>query len=179
MPRLKPTFLVLPFLGIHSYLQEEASAYAPGLRLGSLIGGRLSDRFSLNGELILDFSNLRDDSFAFRERAYHFIFSPLFEVAAGPVQLAFGPKLGVFLLHTEQASGDLIVAGDRQGYSAGLNGGFFLPVSAHTSVGALLSFDFMGANQGCTLAIGPGATSCGSEAAHGGKVLGLTGGVLF
>jgi len=177
-PGVQRRVLVLPFLGIHSYAQEEASAYSPGLRFGSLLGGRLNQLLSLNGEVIVDFSNVRSASVEFSERAYHFVFSPLVDVAAGPVQLVFGPKLGLFVLRTEQSQGDIVTTSDLIGFSAGLNGGIFFPVAARSSIGVLLSFDFAGANQSCNLVPGPGA-SCGSEAAHGGKVLGLTGGLLF
>jgi len=175
-------FLALPFVGIHSYAQEEASAYSPGVRFGSVLGGRVTQRLSLNGEVIVDISNVRGASADFSERAYHFVFSPLLDVAAGPVQLVFGPKLGIFVLSTAQRGGKVIVTSDVIGFSAGLNGGLFLPVSAHTSIGVLLSFDFAGANQSCVFVPGQSValvSPCGSEAAHGGKVLGLTGGVLF
>jgi hypothetical protein len=176
---VKRGFLALPFIGIHSYTQEEASAYMPGLRFGSLLGGRVSDRLSVNGELIVDFSNVRNASSSFSETAYHVVFSPLLDFAAGPLQLVVGPKLGIFLLRGEQNDTGVTFSSEKQGWSAGLNGGLFIPVSAHTSVGVLLSFDFAGANQGCLLAPGGGGGGCGSAAALGGKVLGLTGGVLF
>jgi hypothetical protein len=105
-------------------------------------------------------------------------FNPMIELPAGPVILIVGAKLGVFLLLTEQANADLVVSDDTIGFSAGFDGGVFVPVSAHTSIGVLLSFDWAGANQGCLGAPGQG-TSCGSPAASAAKLLGLSGGVLF
>jgi len=176
--RVKRRFRALPFLGIHSYQHQEASGYAPGLRLGTLLGGRISDFVSLNGELTLDVSNPRADEAAFQEWAFRVAFSPMIELPAGPVALIFGAKLGVFLLRTEQINVDLIVSSELMGFSAGFDGGVFVPVSAHTSIGVLLSFDWAGANQGCLGAPAEGS-SCGSPAAHGAKLLGLSGGVLF
>lgn len=175
--RVKRGFLALPFVGLHSYAHADASAYAPGLRVGSLFGGRVGDHWSLNGELMIDFSNVPDASVAFSERAYYFLFSPLYDVAAGPVQLVFGPKLGIFVLRTEDG-GDVVRSTEVQGWSAGLNAGVFVPVFSRMSIGGLLSFDFAGANQGCLAALSPSNT-CGSPAAHGAKILGLTGGILF
>lgn len=100
--RVKPRFLALPFLGIHSYQHQEASAYAPGLRLGTLLGGRISDVVSLNGELTLDFSNPRAAAASFQERAFRVAFNPMIEVPAGPVALMFGAKLGAFLVSNER-----------------------------------------------------------------------------
>ena len=177
--RVKRGFLLLPFVGVHTYVNEEASAYQPGLRFGALAGGRLSNLFSLNGELIFDFSNVRGVSSSFHERAYHFVFSPLLDVAAGAVQLVVGPKLGIFLLRTEESDFALTVASEVSGVSAGVNGGLFIPVSVHTSIGVLLSFDLIGANRSCVIGAGGGGGSCGSPAAQNPKVLGMTAGILF
>ena len=175
---MKRRFRALPFLGIHSYQHKEASGYAPGLRLGTLLGGRLSDVVSLNGELTLDFSNPRADPATFQQWAFRVAFNPMIELRAGPVAFIVGAKVGVFVLDTERASGDLVVSSELMGFSAGFDGGVFVPVSAHTSIGVLLSFDWAGANQGC-LGAPAGGSSCGSPAAHGAKLLGLSGGVLF
>ena len=119
--RVKRGVLFLPFLGVHSYVHEEANAYQPGLRFGAMIGGRTSDLVSLNGELILDFSNVQGVQSTFSERAYHFVFSPLFDFAAGAVQLVLGPKLGVFVLSYEHLEGDISSSTELTGFSAGVN----------------------------------------------------------
>jgi hypothetical protein len=178
---VKRGVLFLPFLGVHSYVHEEANAYQPGLRFGAFLGGRTSDLVSLNGEVILDFSNVQGVQSTFSERAYHFVFSPLFDFAAGAVQLVVGPKLGIFVLSYEHLEGDISSSTELTGFSIGLNAGLFLPVSAHTSVGVLLSFDLAGANRSCVLGtgFGGGGEYCGSPAAQNPKILGMTGGVLF
>jgi hypothetical protein len=53
-PRTKRGFVLLPYLGLHSYQNQEAHAYRPGLRIGSFIGARVSERLSISGELTID-----------------------------------------------------------------------------------------------------------------------------
>jgi hypothetical protein len=173
--QVKRSFLALPFVGVHSYRNEEARGYGPGLRLGTLLGGRFSDFVSLNAAVMIDFSNPRAAPAALEERAYHLALNPIIDVPAGAVEVIIGFKLGVFFLQTEQASGDIVVASDVTGFSVGLDGGLFVPVSVHTSVGLLLSFDLMGGDSTCVQGSGGGA-SCSPSTSN---VLGLSGGVLF
>lgn len=184
-PRLKRTFLALPFFGFHSYQHTEANGYAPGVRVGALLGGRLNDVFSLNSWLSADFSNLRTPVEPFHERAIHAAFNPMIELPAGRLELIFGAKLGVYLLHSERPAPGFLVGdatavsvSDMNGLIAGLEAGVFVPVTAHTSVGLLLSFDLIGVNRGCLLAAN-GGSECGPPLAQNPRVLGITGGVLF
>ena len=51
-------FMALPYLGTHSYQTAANAAYFPGLRIGGLVGGRVSEMLSLNWELTFDISNI-------------------------------------------------------------------------------------------------------------------------
>jgi hypothetical protein len=182
-PRLKRRFLALPFVGIHSYQHAEANAYAPGPRVGTLLGARVNDVFSLNGLLSVDFSNLRTPDESFHERTIHAAFNPMIQLPAGRTELVFGAKLGVYFLHSERPVivppvGDAGVpaVSNMNGYIAGLEAGVFVPVTPRTSAGLLLSFDLIGVNRGCLEASG---SECGPPLAQNPKVLGITGGVLF
>jgi hypothetical protein len=56
--RPAPTgFLALPYVGINSFSGEGTSGIDPGLRLGALLGGRVSEIFSANGEITFDVMN--------------------------------------------------------------------------------------------------------------------------
>jgi hypothetical protein len=174
---VKRRFLALPFVGVHSYRNEEAWGYGPGLRFGTVLGGRFSDMVSLNAEVLIDFSNPRVAPAPPQERAFHVAFKPMVDIPAGAVEVVFGFKLGVFLLRSEQAAGDLVVAGDTTGISAGLDGGLFIPVSVQTSVGLLISYDLMGGSSTCVVGSGgAGGASCGPATS---QALGLSAGVLF
>ena len=54
-PRQKRGFLAMPYVGMHSFQHQEASAFGPGLRVGTFIGGRINDICSLNAELIVGY----------------------------------------------------------------------------------------------------------------------------
>src|SRR5437868_1046483 len=55
---LKRRFFAMPFAGVHSYQHSEASHYDPGARVGALLGGRIGDVASLNGEIAVNVSNV-------------------------------------------------------------------------------------------------------------------------
>jgi hypothetical protein len=174
--RRKRGFLMLPYLGLHSYVNQEASAYGPGLRIGSLFGGRIGELFSINGELTLDRANV-DSVVNIRQWFYRTSLSPLIHLPAGPVEVSLGPKLGIYSVSTNYSDTGATIESASSGYTTGLNAGVFAPLSPRTSIGGLLSFDLMWSNRTCAGSFG-GTTQCGSTTDVG-NVLGLTGGVLF
>ena len=170
----------MPYIGTHSYQHASASAYDPGLRLGALIGGRITDIVSIGGELTFDASN-RDDvpsGTDYREWTFNLTFSPMVQIPAGPVEIVLGPKLGLFVIEMEQTQPGDSVESSVTGWLAGVNAGLFVPVSPTTSLGLLVSYGFMWADQVCTRASGLGEI-CGSVDSDAAKVLGLTGAALF
>ena len=154
-------FLAIPYLGIHSYQNQEASAYDPGARVGALIGAR-GDVLSFNVEVTVDFSNIHRSAsgFSYQEHAYDIAFSPLFLASAGRLELAIGPKVGVFMIDTTVKDAGGSYGYSASGYVAGVNGGVFMPLSPRASLGILLSFKRMWMSGGCAhRACGAGATS--------------------
>ncbi|HMF40535.1 MAG TPA: hypothetical protein VKQ32_07570 [Polyangia bacterium] len=176
--RRKRRFLALPFLGLHSYQNGGASAYHPGLRIGALLGGRVGDFVSLNGELSIDVSNVPDAP-DYQERDFDFAFSPLFELAAGPLEVALGPKVGLFGIETQLPAPALMTSENVIGYLAGINAGLFWPITPRNALGLLASFDLKWiADPKClTLA---GQTQCTTVAGSARpKVFSLTAAALF
>ena len=78
-------FLLMPFIGIQSD-QNDNSGTGPGLRVGGLIGGRISEQFSFNGELLFDWENLNTIPAGVSASAYilQFAAAPLFHLQASP-----------------------------------------------------------------------------------------------
>jgi hypothetical protein len=141
--RLKRGFLMMPFLGMHSYQQAAASNTDPGLRFGTFLGGRLSDLVSMNAELRLDVTNPGDlpAGTDVTEVAFAATFSPLIQVPVHVVEIVIGPKLGGIIV--KQTLGDATgkVHNDGLGFVAGGNVGVFVPVAPPTSLGVLLSLE--------------------------------------
>jgi hypothetical protein len=183
-PRLKRRFLALPYFGVHTYQNRDASVYGPGVRLGSLIGGRLNDRLSLNADLTVDVSNIDGPAGSFlgsariREYSVALAFAPLLQVPARPLEIVVGPKAGLFVMDTEITSGGVSAATSQQGMLFGIDTGVFLPVSATTSMGVLLTFEFRKPNDGCTAFSQSGVCSAGSTSGLA-SIVGLTAAVLF
>jgi hypothetical protein len=177
-PRLKRAFLALPYFGVHTYQNSEASAYDPGLRFGSLLGGRLNDRLSLNADLTVDISNAGRAGGAFREYSIALSFAPMLQLPARLLEIVVGPKVGLFILNTETTSGGGRFGGTQPGVVFGIDAGVFLSVSPTTSMGVLLAFEFRQANDACETTFQVGL--CASGAASGlASIVGLTAAVLF
>jgi hypothetical protein len=170
----------MPYLGAHSYRHAEAAAYDPGLRLGSLIGGRVSDIFSLNGEMTIDVASRNDvpSGIDYQEWNLNIAFSPLVQIPAGGVELVFGPKLGLFFLNIEQSDSGSTAEVDVTGWIAGVNAGLFFPVAPTTSLGLLVSYELMWAESACVRSAGLGEI-CESVSSDAAKVLGLSGAAIF
>jgi hypothetical protein len=177
-PRLKRVFLALPYFGVHTYQNSDASGYGPGLRFGSLIGGRLNDRLSLNADVTVDVSNVASAGSGFQEYSIALAFAPMLQLPARPLEIVVGPKVGLFVLNTELTSGDVTAGSTQRGVLFGIDTGVFLPVSATTSLGVLLAFEFRRANDVCQYTFEAGL--CASGAASGlASIVGLTVALLF
>jgi hypothetical protein len=143
-PGSSRVFQLLPYIGAHSFRGDGGAILGPGLRVGGLVGFRLGDHFSINGELtidLLDATRLPAGD-RYGEQDFTFGVSPLASVSAGPVELALGPKLGFWTADYNQASlarGN--GGGSYLGYDLGANGAAFGRVGRKLWLGALASFD--------------------------------------
>jgi hypothetical protein len=138
-------FLLLPFIGVQS-IQNENSGTGPGLRIGGLIGGRVSEQFSFNGELLFDLWNISNVPPTVSESAYviQAAAAPLFHLQASPTaEIVMGPKLGLFFDHASVSGGGLSGSVSGEGFLVGANLGAFFRVSEALSVGGLINFDYM------------------------------------
>jgi hypothetical protein len=174
--RRKRAFLMLPYVGLHSYQNQEARYYGPGLRIGSLFGGRIGDLVSINGEVTLDRANI-NAVINLQQRFFRTSLSPLVHLPAGPLEISLGPKLGIYSVSTNYSDTSLTIETASWGYTTGINAGIFAPVSPRTSIGGLLSFELMWSTRTCALSLG-GTAQCGPTT-NVGKVLGVTGAVQF
>jgi hypothetical protein len=178
--RKKRGFLALPYAGVHSYQHSEATGHGPGLRIGMLVGGRVNDAVSLNAETTYDRSNVSiqgasDLSYTTHEWVLDTVFSPLFRLPAGSLELVLGPKFGLFIISSQTPTSMAQVLG----YTLGANVGLFMPVSPATSFGALLSLGLRQAIQQCPTLAGT-SVSCGAVNTDGfAQVVGLSAAAMF
>ena len=178
--RGKRGFLALANLGLHSYQNEHAGRYGPGLRLGGLIGGRVGEVLSINADVTFDLSNRNDvpSRDIYREWTVGLALGPLVHLPAGPLELAVGPKLGIFVIDIDRTIGGVPTTVGATGFSAGVNAGAFVPVYGRTSIGMLLSFALLWI-QRCRTISGT-AEACDSFATtSAGKVIGVAAAALY
>jgi hypothetical protein len=175
-------FLILPYIGTHTYQSAANSAYFPGFRIGGLVGGRVSEVLSLNWELTLDVANVDNPptTKSSSEFAFDFGFSPTIHLPAGAAELLLGPKLGVFWVHTDIHDPATYNSEGRQGTGilGGVNAGAFMSVSANVSLGLLLSFEFRKIEHGCA-ANADEIALCDLARDRAATVFGLTAAALF
>ena len=75
--------------------------YSPGSAFGILLGGRLNQQFSLNGEIGFDISNIEGvpaGAGASPSSGHRLALSPLDARAGRRGRVVFGPKLGFFVI---------------------------------------------------------------------------------
>jgi hypothetical protein len=141
-------FLALPFIGFESFQNSQLTGEGVGLRLGAIAGVRVGDAFSINGETVLDVSNLKNAPSDASEYTYQASFAPLFHLAPPgvPFEFAAGPKLGVFHISGSSSGSSYGYYGSETysftGALFGLNIGGFGRISDSTSLGLLFAWDY-------------------------------------
>jgi hypothetical protein len=179
-PPPRSPFLKIAYLGVTVPVGQSSNYENPGLRFGTILGGRLSPQLSLNGELTLDLDNPKNQGGSdFTEIELDVAFSPLFHVPTGNLELVFGPKLGI---NIDSASGTF--AGGKAestatGWVTGINAGFFATLSGSTSIGGLVSFVSRKTTEVCSTVSGSSEQCTTSISGPSYKVLGFTGAILF
>lgn len=131
-------FQAVPYLGLHSFSGEGTSGADPGLRLGAILGGRVFETLSANGEITIDVMNYdaRSESGAMVQMT----FSPLYHMGSPAAEIVIGPKLGAWAMSRHASDSGLSAAVEEQGWTVGVNAGVFFPVGQGTSsLGMLFS----------------------------------------
>jgi hypothetical protein len=170
----------MPYVGMHSFQEQDATNFGPGLRFGSFVGGRVNDICSLNAQLSVDIVNANNVAAGtdFSEYFVDFAFSPLFQIPAGSVEFVIGPKAGLFVGRGEQRDATSDVSLSMTGLLFGVNAGLFFPVSETTSLGVLASWELKEIENACARSSGQFET-CSSVSSPTMQVVGLTAGALF
>jgi hypothetical protein len=145
--------MFLPFIGFHSYQGNNATGLDAGLRLGGLMGFRIGEFVSLNGELSVDVlnPNFVQAGSNYSEYDTMLAFSPLVHVPLGNVELAFGPKFGVWVGSYSESGAQFYQTGSGSsvGGDLGAQGGVFFAVGPRLWLGGLTSFDVRSYTQQC------------------------------
>ena len=149
---------MIPYVGAHSYQGEGGTILGPGMHVGGLLGFRLGDYLSINGELTLDIVNATrlPTGDRYTEEVVTIGLSPLvaFPVGSG-IELALGPKLGWWGSgYYQDSSARGKGSGSYSGYDLGANGAGFVQVGRKLWLGGLASFDLRTYGRSCFTATG-------------------------
>jgi hypothetical protein len=135
--------VLVPQIGVSSFLEEEARYLGPGLRVGGLAGAHLTNEVSLGGALAFDLLNWDPppggSASGFMLEA---AFTPLFHAGDQRAEFVVGPAIGAWMASStfkDDVFGDSGSA-TAQGWALGGNMGLFAPVSKSVRVGALINF---------------------------------------
>jgi hypothetical protein len=167
--------LFLPSVGIHSFQNDSARAYDAGFRMGSLLGGRVNQFVSINGEAALDIMNPTGVPAGLNVSAMqlHAAFSPLAHARTGNLELVVGPKLGLFLIDIDVTGNGNEASSTARGWMYGLNIGMFGALTDTVSLGGRLSFDFQTVTTACISGTGVSETCQSPDDDETLKVLGV------
>jgi hypothetical protein len=159
-------FQLIPHVGFHSYRGDGGAILGPGLRVGALVGLRIGDHVSLNGEITADLTNATNlpPGDSYNEQNAAIGLSPLVALPVGTgIELAFGPKFaawGASYYQTSTTRGD--GGGSYSGLDLGANGAVFFQVGRRVWLGGLAGFDLRFYSQSCFRASG-GSERCSSS----------------
>ena len=181
-PRGKHGFLALPYLGFESHRGDTGVGLGAGAMFGVLLGGRINEMFSINGEFRVDVLNPTDvmSGYDVTIAEVDLAVSPLFHVPFDAGEFVVGPKLGFFGF-SEQDKYDGVDAGkySASGFVAGVNSGVFFNVSRSVELGGMLSLTIRDPSQRCSTPAG-GVENCNSTIDYvAEKVIGFHAGALF
>jgi len=166
-PSWRQGLLFIPSIGIHAVEGIAAGDYDAGLRLGALLGTRVTSTVSLNLELASDFlSPVRNinSNVSGSGRDFTIAFSPLFHGASRLGELVAGPKLGYWTSGLTQANaGAADSAVSQGGWAFGFNLGGFINVTDDIGLGGLVAYQMVAHSESC---VRPPATalSCSTTA---------------
>jgi hypothetical protein len=176
-------FLPIIYIGANSFQGKTGDGLGVGFRLGTILGGRLNEQFSINGELTIDVLNPSNvpsgEDLTVVE--VDLALSPLFHAPVGMNgEFVVGPKLGFMGGSSQDMVGGVSQGeGSATGYVYGINAGMFFNVSQTTALGGLLSFQGRSYSKVCFTPPG-GSQSCSSTGLpDADKVLGISGAVTF
>jgi hypothetical protein len=176
-PPPKP-YIIIASVGVHSEQDSDSSNLGPGLRIGALAGGRVTDQISINGELAYDLFNIKNVPAGVNVSSYGLQLSaaPFYEVPGlTGWQLLLGPKLGLqYIGSSSSASGSPTISGSSTALLLGLNAAAFVRLSDAVALGGLLNAE-LDKWLSCSNSAGP----CSIDGWVTGQVISATAAVLF
>ena len=157
-PPRRHVVLIMPYAGTHSPVGDAGKRYDLGFHTGTLVGGRLGENWSLNGDATFDWLNPSNSGAAasVTDILLTIALAPLFHLPLDRMQLVVGPEIGWYV---EDAEGDVIdpldpsgkthVTASSHGYLFGAQAGLLFNLGSAVKLGGLVGFSYRRATQAC------------------------------
>jgi hypothetical protein len=178
-PPRRSRVLVLPFIGLHSFVGNGADHRSVGASAGGLLGFRFSPVFSFAGELSVDVLNLHDSPDNASGVAFVMALVPQFHIVSPSFEIILGPKIGLWFEGIDSTYNSQRVSDTASGLVVGLNAGIFFPVGRRLSLGGLLTLDLRPFNRKCADTDTTNEICTSSDLPDALKLWGLAGALLF
>jgi len=149
VPAYQRGLLFLPHVGINLPWSDNSGDYTNGISAGALFGVHLNSRFSLNGELNVEFMNPNGYGRP-AEQIVDYTVSPLVHFGSSQRHIVIGMKLGGFsFTRTEYDADSYAEEFSASGLVWGFNVGGFIPIGP-IAVGGLVSLIFRRFSNNCS-----------------------------
>jgi hypothetical protein len=149
---------------------------------GALLGARIAEKFSINGELSIDLVNVKNAPAGTQANRSELdlAVSPLFHFRTRALEVVIGPKLGLWFGSFGLTSGGRTLDSETaRGLVGAANAGVFVPVSKGLALGGMFSVALKSFGRTCATPIGQAETCNPSPSLDAEKVLGLNVGALL
>jgi hypothetical protein len=168
-------FQPMLYAGVHSLTRDDTRDTGPGLRVGTMLGGRATEVVSANGEITIDILNIETSAGSSASGTmFQMAFSPLFHATTASADIVIGPRLGAWALSSQASAGGVSANVDEQGWTFGANAGAFLPVGqGSTALGMLFSIANLQVTRACQSVSGS-AEQCAGDADGNFSIFSLT-----
>jgi hypothetical protein len=137
-------FMALPFFGAHSYRGASGKNHNVGVRLGSLLGARINQSVSLNGEVSFDLENPENEAGVDSSSSTAKVaLAPLLHSRSvdGSRQLVVGFKMGLWANSFDVTMSGQTGTGSSTGWLMGLNLGWLFDVGDVMALGLLAAYE--------------------------------------
>lgn len=169
----KEGFMLIPMIGINSFQGDSGKQTGPGLRVGLLLGSRMTEHVSLNVGFAFDIANPDVPSGVDASRYVLDVgFNPLFHFPLEKLDIVAGPLAGAFVDHGSVGGAPLTVDTWAYGWTVGVNAGVLFPVGAKARLGGLANFYLRNPLNVCVVA--NGSDNCSSTGVDSVKTLAVS-----
>lgn len=138
--------IVLPLVGVQQHMNGDSAAYfGADLRVGGMVGWRITPAFSLEIELLFDRTRPQPPLAPVDAWTRELALLPLFHDCRDGVELIIGPKLGLWRNSDQVLSWRATLDDPEHGWTMGADAGLIVHTPLGLGIGALVQMELRSA----------------------------------